>query len=371
MPRSAASTAARAWSAPPRATRPTTVTRVRRPDLVPFACLDPVAREEEPALYDPFRSARHRPQSTCVGTFADPPGAGTEAACTGLHAFAARSALCGSRRAAAARRRAAAGRPRPSRPAALRAPGRRSRSTASAAVTRSPTRAPRSRRRRSRREGPEPDRWVRRPAVPRRGRLGQRPGPRLSRPSEGRDVRRQGRAPAGRRLRYRHEPSTDKPAVDEVTYDGEPYGVPEFYDNRTLIVNDTVLRQAGVTDFGVADWPKLKADTEKLSRPRVARSPASASTRSCRVLPALGEGERSRPRERRRQVGAPRRPESGRGARSSPSPSSTSRRAGASSSRSATRGTSSARRTNMPAIRSAPSRWRTGTTTCSRRTRRR
>jgi multiple sugar transport system substrate-binding protein len=55
-----------------------------------------------------------------------------------------------------------------------------------------------------------------------------------------------------------------KPAVDEVTYNGEPYGVPEFYDNRTLIVNDTVMRQAGVTDFGVTDWQKLKTDTAKL-----------------------------------------------------------------------------------------------------------
>jgi multiple sugar transport system substrate-binding protein len=55
-----------------------------------------------------------------------------------------------------------------------------------------------------------------------------------------------------------------KPAVDEVTFDGKPYGVPEFYDNRTLIINDTVMKQAGVTNFSVTDWAKLKSDTKKL-----------------------------------------------------------------------------------------------------------
>jgi multiple sugar transport system substrate-binding protein len=55
-----------------------------------------------------------------------------------------------------------------------------------------------------------------------------------------------------------------KPAVDEVTFDGKPYGVPEFYDNRTLIINDRVTAKAGVTDLSTTDWDKLKADTKKL-----------------------------------------------------------------------------------------------------------
>jgi multiple sugar transport system substrate-binding protein len=55
-----------------------------------------------------------------------------------------------------------------------------------------------------------------------------------------------------------------KPAVDEVTFDGKPYGVPEFYDNRTLIINDTVTKNAGVTDLSTTDWTKLKADAKKL-----------------------------------------------------------------------------------------------------------
>jgi multiple sugar transport system substrate-binding protein len=56
-----------------------------------------------------------------------------------------------------------------------------------------------------------------------------------------------------------------KPAVQEVTYGGKVYGVPEFYDNRTLIVNDTVTAKAGVTDLSTTDWAKLKTDAKKLS----------------------------------------------------------------------------------------------------------
>jgi multiple sugar transport system substrate-binding protein len=56
-----------------------------------------------------------------------------------------------------------------------------------------------------------------------------------------------------------------KPAVDEVTFDGKRYGVPEFYDNRTLIINDSVTKKAGVTDPSTTDWAKLKEDTKKLT----------------------------------------------------------------------------------------------------------
>jgi multiple sugar transport system substrate-binding protein len=56
-----------------------------------------------------------------------------------------------------------------------------------------------------------------------------------------------------------------KPAVNEVTFDGKPYGVPEFYDNRTLIVNDTVTKKAGVTDLSTTDWSKLESDAKKLA----------------------------------------------------------------------------------------------------------
>jgi multiple sugar transport system substrate-binding protein len=56
-----------------------------------------------------------------------------------------------------------------------------------------------------------------------------------------------------------------KPAVDEVTFDGKVYGVPEFYDNRTLIVNDSVLATAGVGSISTTDWQKLKSDAKKLA----------------------------------------------------------------------------------------------------------
>jgi multiple sugar transport system substrate-binding protein len=56
-----------------------------------------------------------------------------------------------------------------------------------------------------------------------------------------------------------------KPAVDEVTYEDKIYGVPEFYDNRTLIVNDAVTGPAGVADLSTTDWAKLKVDAKKLA----------------------------------------------------------------------------------------------------------
>jgi multiple sugar transport system substrate-binding protein len=39
-----------------------------------------------------------------------------------------------------------------------------------------------------------------------------------------------------------------KPAVDEVTYQGKVYGIPEFYDNRVLYINGSVVKQPGKVD---------------------------------------------------------------------------------------------------------------------------
>jgi multiple sugar transport system substrate-binding protein len=57
-----------------------------------------------------------------------------------------------------------------------------------------------------------------------------------------------------------------KPAVTELTYKGQVYGIPEFYDNRTVIVNNTVLANAKVklADVDTKDWTKLQAATKKL-----------------------------------------------------------------------------------------------------------
>jgi multiple sugar transport system substrate-binding protein len=57
-----------------------------------------------------------------------------------------------------------------------------------------------------------------------------------------------------------------QPAVQEVTYDGHVYGIPEFYDNRTLIVNDDAAKKAGVpvSQISTQNWAQLKRVTKKL-----------------------------------------------------------------------------------------------------------
>ena len=56
------------------------------------------------------------------------------------------------------------------------------------------------------------------------------------------------------------------PAVTAVTVDGSVYGIPEFYDSRIILVNDSVVSDAGLTtaDIDTADWDKLKTVNEKL-----------------------------------------------------------------------------------------------------------
>jgi multiple sugar transport system substrate-binding protein len=56
-----------------------------------------------------------------------------------------------------------------------------------------------------------------------------------------------------------------KPAVAEVTFEGKPYGVPEFYSNRTLIVNQRLTKKAGIKELSTTDWDTLKADAKKLA----------------------------------------------------------------------------------------------------------
>jgi multiple sugar transport system substrate-binding protein len=56
------------------------------------------------------------------------------------------------------------------------------------------------------------------------------------------------------------------PAVGEVTYKGQVYGVPEFYDNRAIIVNDQAAKAAGLSpsDLSTANWSNLAQVTKKL-----------------------------------------------------------------------------------------------------------
>ena len=57
-----------------------------------------------------------------------------------------------------------------------------------------------------------------------------------------------------------------KAALNEVSYKGKIYGIPEFYSVRTVMVDLDVLKQSGVklADLNTANWPKLKAAAKKL-----------------------------------------------------------------------------------------------------------
>ena len=61
------------------------------------------------------------------------------------------------------------------------------------------------------------------------------------------DVRRQGRAPAAHLVHQvaedQHEAVPVRRRVNEVTYKGKIYGIPEFYDVRTIIVDNDVARR--------------------------------------------------------------------------------------------------------------------------------
>jgi multiple sugar transport system substrate-binding protein len=57
-----------------------------------------------------------------------------------------------------------------------------------------------------------------------------------------------------------------KAAVQEVSYDGQVYGIPEFENARTLIVNKQVVASAGlkVSDISTTNWAKLSQVAKKL-----------------------------------------------------------------------------------------------------------
>ena len=59
-----------------------------------------------------------------------------------------------------------------------------------------------------------------------------------------------------------------EPAVASVTINGEVYGIPEFYDSRILLINESVVEDAGVTpaDVDTADWDKLKTVSKAMSK---------------------------------------------------------------------------------------------------------
>lgn len=57
-----------------------------------------------------------------------------------------------------------------------------------------------------------------------------------------------------------------KPAVDSVTIDGKVYGIPDSYDSRIILVNESVLQDAGLTDADIdtSNWDKLAETNKKL-----------------------------------------------------------------------------------------------------------
>jgi multiple sugar transport system substrate-binding protein len=56
------------------------------------------------------------------------------------------------------------------------------------------------------------------------------------------------------------------PAVKEITYKGQVYGLPEFYDNLTIIVNNRAAQAAGLkpSDISTTNWGHLSAITKRL-----------------------------------------------------------------------------------------------------------
>jgi multiple sugar transport system substrate-binding protein len=56
-------------------------------------------------------------------------------------------------------------------------------------------------------------------------------------------------------------------AVQEVTYGGQVYGIPEFENARTVMVNDYVAKKAGVkiSDISTTDWAKLSQVAKKMA----------------------------------------------------------------------------------------------------------
>lgn len=58
------------------------------------------------------------------------------------------------------------------------------------------------------------------------------------------------------------------PALEEITLDGKLYGLPEFYSNRVLMINDGSLKSAGLTSDAIdpSDHDGLASATTKLTK---------------------------------------------------------------------------------------------------------
>src|SRR4051794_22235395 len=56
-------------------------------------------------------------------------------------------------------------------------------------------------------------------------------------------------------------------SVQEVTYGGKVWGLPEFTNPRTMIVDQSVMKNAGVsaTDLSTRNWTKLRQASQKMA----------------------------------------------------------------------------------------------------------
>jgi multiple sugar transport system substrate-binding protein len=57
-----------------------------------------------------------------------------------------------------------------------------------------------------------------------------------------------------------------EPAVAQVTSDGQVWGIPEFYDSRIILINDSVLEEVELTpeDIDTSDWDALREINNQL-----------------------------------------------------------------------------------------------------------
>jgi multiple sugar transport system substrate-binding protein len=57
-----------------------------------------------------------------------------------------------------------------------------------------------------------------------------------------------------------------EPAVGQVTSEGSVYAIPEFYDSRIVLINDSVLAEVGLApeDIDTSDWDALSGINEQL-----------------------------------------------------------------------------------------------------------
>ena len=168
---------------------------------------------------------------------------------------------------------------------------------------------------------------------------------------------------------HRHSTPSVEAALDQVTFDGEVYGIPEFNVVQIIQANADLLAagraDASRTSTAPTGRPSRGANETLMQDRRRQAHASSASTASspssCRCGPRP-TAPTSSPR-----TAAPRSSTTRRSWRRSSSRSASTRRRAASarSRRSATPPTSSARATSSPSARSARCRWSSGTSTCS------